>query len=59
MQSHNNRITHSISAGQYFEAIMDCMENDDAFNTRYDKWFDTAANVLQGPILGTYSDRGF
>ena len=23
------------------------MENDDVFNTRYDKWFDIAANVLQ------------
>ena len=23
------------------------MQNGDVFNTRYDKWFDTAANVLQ------------
>jgi len=26
---------------------MDCMENGDVLNTRYDKWFDTAANMLQ------------
>jgi len=26
---------------------MDCMENGGVFDTRYDKWFDTAANVLQ------------
>jgi len=26
---------------------MDCMENGCVFVTRYDKWFDTAANVLQ------------
>jgi len=26
---------------------MDCIKNGDVFNTRYDKWFDTAANVLQ------------
>jgi len=26
---------------------MDCMENGGVLNTRYDKWFDTSANVLQ------------
>jgi len=26
---------------------MDCMENGGVLNTRYDKWFDTTANVLK------------
>jgi len=36
-----------VTKAQYIEVTMDYMENADIFVTRYDKWFDTAANVLQ------------
>jgi len=36
-----------VTKVQYIEATMDYMENGGVFVTRYDKWFDTAANVLQ------------
>jgi len=31
---------------QYIEATMDYMENGGVFVTRSDKWFDSAANLL-------------
>jgi len=43
---HQNRGL-GVTKAQYIEATMDCMENGGVFDTRYDKWFDTAANVLQ------------
>jgi len=36
-----------FTKAQYIEATMACMENSGVFNIRYEKWFDTAANVLQ------------
>ena len=36
-----------VAKAQYIEATMDYMENGGIFVTRYDKWFDTAGNVLQ------------
>jgi len=36
-----------VTKAQYIEATMDYMENAGIFVTRYDKWFDTAGNVLQ------------
>ena len=36
-----------VTKAQYIEVTMDYMENGGIFVTRYDKWFDTAANVLQ------------
>jgi len=36
-----------VTKAQYIEATMDYMENGGIFVTRYDKWFDTAANALQ------------
>ena len=43
---HQNRGL-GVTKAQYIEATMDYMENGGIFVTRYDKWFDTAANVLQ------------
>jgi len=43
---HQNRGL-GVTKTEYIDATMDCMENGDVFNTRYDKWFDTATNVLQ------------
>jgi len=43
---HQNRGL-GVTKAQYIEATMDYMENACIFVTRYDKWFDTAANVLQ------------
>jgi len=43
---HQNRGL-GVTKVQYIEATMDCMENGCVFVTRYEKWFDTAANVLQ------------
>jgi len=44
-QHHNRGL--GVTKAQYIEATMDFMENGDVFNTRYDKWVDTAVNVLQ------------
>jgi len=43
---HHNRGL-GVTKAQYIEATMDYMENAGIFVIRYDKWFDTAANVLQ------------
>jgi len=43
---HHNRGL-GVTKAQYIQATMDYMENAGIFVTRYDKWFDTAANVLQ------------
>ena len=43
---HQNRGL-GVTKAQYIEATMDYMENGGVFVTRFDKWFDTAANVLQ------------
>jgi len=43
---HQNRGL-GVTKVQYIEATMDFMENGGVFVTRYDKWVDTAANVLQ------------
>ena len=43
---HQNRGL-GVTKAQYIEATMDYMENAGIFVTRYDKWFDTAVNVLQ------------
>jgi len=43
---HQNRGL-GVTKAPHIDATMDCMENGGVFNTRYDKWFDTAANVLQ------------
>jgi len=43
---HQNRGL-GVTKAQCIEATMDYMENGGIFVTRYDKWFDTAANVLQ------------
>jgi len=43
---HQNRGLQ-VTEAQYIEATMDYMENGGIFVTRYDKWFDTEANVLQ------------
>jgi len=43
---HQNRGLR-VTKAQYIEATMDYMENGGVFVTRYEKWFDTAANVLQ------------
>jgi len=43
---HQNRGL-GVTKAQYIEATMDYMENGGVFVTRYDKSFDTAANVLQ------------
>jgi len=43
---HQNRGL-GVTKAQYIEATMDYMENGGVFVTRYDEWFDTAANVLQ------------
>ena len=43
---HQNRGL-GVTKAQCIEATMDYMENGGVFVTRYDKWFDTAANVLQ------------
>ena len=44
-QHQNRRL--GVTKAQYVEATMDYMENGGIFVTRYDKWVDTAANVLQ------------
>jgi len=44
-QHQNRRL--GVTKAQYIETTIDCMENGGVFVTRYDKWFDTAANVLQ------------
>jgi len=36
-----------VTKAQCIQATMDYMENAGIFVTRYDKWFDTAVNVLQ------------
>jgi len=36
-----------VTKAQYIQATMDYMENAGIFVTRYDKWFDTAVNVVQ------------
>ena len=36
-----------VTKVQHIQATMDYMENAGIFVTRYDKWFDTAADVLQ------------
>ena len=43
---HHNRGL-GVTKAQYIQATMDYMENAGIFVTRFDKWFDTAANVLQ------------
>jgi hypothetical protein len=43
---HHNRGL-GVTKAQYIQATMDYMENAGIFVIRYDKWFDTAANVLQ------------
>ena len=43
---HHNRGL-GVTKAQYIQATMDYMENAGIFVTRYDKWFDTAVNVLQ------------
>ena len=43
---HQNRGL-GVTKAPHIDATMDCMENGGVFNTRYDKWFDTAANMLQ------------
>jgi len=43
---HQNRGL-GVTKAQYIEVTMDYMENGGIFVTRYDRWFDTAANVLQ------------
>jgi len=43
---HQNRGL-GVTKAQYIETTMIYMENGGVFVTRYDKWFDTAANVLQ------------
>jgi len=43
---HQNRGLR-VTEAQYIEVTMDYMKNCGIFVTRYDKWFDTAANVLQ------------
>jgi len=44
-QHQNRRL--GVTKAQYIEATMDYMENSGIYVTRYDKWLDTAANVLQ------------
>jgi len=50
-ESKNAHVHHNrglgVTKAQYIQATMDYMENAGIFVTRYDKWFDTAANVLQ------------
>jgi len=36
-----------VTKGQYIDATMDCLETGGVFATRYDEWFDAAANVIQ------------
>ena len=36
-----------VTKAQYIDATMAFVEKDGVFGTRYDKWFDAAANVLQ------------
>jgi len=36
-----------VKNAPYIDATMDCMEKGGVFNTRYNNWFDAAANVLQ------------
>jgi len=36
-----------VTEAQYIDTIMDFMEKTGVFNTRYEKWFEAAANVLQ------------
>jgi len=43
---HHNRGL-GVTKAQYIQATMDYMENAGIFVTRYNKWFDTAANVLK------------
>ena len=44
-QHHNRGM--GVKKAQCIDATMDCMEKSGVFNTRYEKWFDAAANVLQ------------
>jgi len=44
-QHHNRGMW--VTKAQCIDATMDCMEKSEVFNTRYEKWFDAAANVLQ------------
>ena len=43
---HQNR-GMGVTKAQYIDATMDFMEKTSVFNTRCEKWFETAANVLQ------------
>jgi len=36
-----------VTKAQYIDATMDCMEKGCIFNTRYELFFDAAANVVQ------------
>ena len=45
--AHEHQNRGLVTKAQYIEATMDYMENAGIFVTRYHKWFDTAANVLQ------------
>ena len=42
---HQNRAM-GVAKAQYINATMDCIEQGGVFDTRYDKWFDAAANML-------------
>ena len=44
---HHNKGIGVTKEAQYIDATMDCMEKSGVFNTRYEKWFDAAANVFQ------------
>jgi len=43
---HQNRGMR-VTKAQYIDLTMDCMEKGGVFKTRYGKWFDAAANLLQ------------